>query len=177
MGMSGGWSGCVCVYARARVMGVGERDVCVYLSAMCLCVYGVCGGGGIWRRYPLPSSVLMTAVTAKAAGVKNVWVANPKPDKFALAAAHVAGEHPTPLSLAIPRSFCYLPCACLLARAVYSHLPALAAEIADFSHWGRLRQARTDSSSAAVRTRLGRWRRGWGSCPSATSSWAPATSG
>ena len=42
-------------------------------------------------RYPLPSSVLMTAVTAKVAGVKNVWVANPKPDKFALAAAHVAG--------------------------------------------------------------------------------------
>jgi phosphoribosyl-ATP pyrophosphohydrolase/phosphoribosyl-AMP cyclohydrolase/histidinol dehydrogenase len=42
-------------------------------------------------RYPLPSSVLMTAVTAKVAGVKQVWVANPRPDKFALAAAHIAG--------------------------------------------------------------------------------------
>jgi len=34
----------------------------------------------------------MTAITAKTAGVKTVWVANPKPDKFALAAAHVAGD-------------------------------------------------------------------------------------
>ncbi|PYO74851.1 MAG: hypothetical protein DMD64_02355, partial [Gemmatimonadetes bacterium] len=30
-------------------------------------------------RYPLPSSVLMTAVTAKTAGVSEVWVASPKP--------------------------------------------------------------------------------------------------
>jgi len=28
-------------------------------------------------RYPLPSSVLMTAVTARAAGVKQIWVASP----------------------------------------------------------------------------------------------------
>ena len=42
-------------------------------------------------RYPLPSSVLMTAVTARVAGVREVWVANPRPDKFALAAAHIAG--------------------------------------------------------------------------------------
>src|SRR5439155_168583 len=30
-------------------------------------------------RYPLPSSVLMTAVTARVAGVRDVWVASPKP--------------------------------------------------------------------------------------------------
>jgi phosphoribosyl-ATP pyrophosphohydrolase/phosphoribosyl-AMP cyclohydrolase/histidinol dehydrogenase len=30
-------------------------------------------------RYPLPSSVLMTAVTARVAGVSNVWVASPNP--------------------------------------------------------------------------------------------------
>ena len=30
-------------------------------------------------RYPLPSSVLMTAVTARAAGVGSVWVASPRP--------------------------------------------------------------------------------------------------
>ncbi|EKX46552.1 hypothetical protein GUITHDRAFT_159625 [Guillardia theta CCMP2712] len=42
-------------------------------------------------RYPLPSSVLMTAVTARAAGVKNVWVASPHPDQVTKAAAHVAG--------------------------------------------------------------------------------------
>jgi phosphoribosyl-ATP pyrophosphohydrolase/phosphoribosyl-AMP cyclohydrolase/histidinol dehydrogenase len=42
-------------------------------------------------RYPLPSSVLMTAVTARAAGVKTVVVATPKPLPVTLAAAHVAG--------------------------------------------------------------------------------------
>eukprot|EP01062_Namystynia_karyoxenos_P063116 TRINITY_DN55938_c0_g1_i1.p1 TRINITY_DN55938_c0_g1~~TRINITY_DN55938_c0_g1_i1.p1 ORF type:complete len:425 (+),score=145.90 TRINITY_DN55938_c0_g1_i1:77-1351(+) len=42
-------------------------------------------------RYPLPSSVLMTAITARAAGVKSVWVASPKPSRVTLAAGHVAG--------------------------------------------------------------------------------------
>ena len=42
-------------------------------------------------RYPLPSSVLMTACTARAAGVQTVWVASPHPDKVTMAAAHVAG--------------------------------------------------------------------------------------
>ena len=42
-------------------------------------------------RYPLPSSVLMTAVTARAAGVSEVWVASPRPAEITLAAAAVAG--------------------------------------------------------------------------------------
>ncbi len=42
-------------------------------------------------RYPLPSSVLMTAVTARVAGVKTVVVASPNPVPATLAAAHVAG--------------------------------------------------------------------------------------
>jgi histidinol dehydrogenase len=42
-------------------------------------------------RYPLPSSVLMTAVTARAAGVPRVVVASPKPGDVTLAAAWVAG--------------------------------------------------------------------------------------
>jgi histidinol dehydrogenase len=42
-------------------------------------------------RYPLPSSVLMTAVTARSAGVPTVWVASPRPALATLAAAHVAG--------------------------------------------------------------------------------------
>lgn len=42
-------------------------------------------------RYPLPSSVLMTAVTARAAGVSSVWVASPRPAPITLAAAAVAG--------------------------------------------------------------------------------------
>ena len=42
-------------------------------------------------RFPLPSSVLMTAVTARAAGVPEVWVASPRPAPITLAAAAVAG--------------------------------------------------------------------------------------
>lgn len=42
-------------------------------------------------RFPLPSSVLMTAVTARAAGVEQVWVASPRPAPVTLAAAAVAG--------------------------------------------------------------------------------------
>lgn len=42
-------------------------------------------------RFPLPSSVLMTAVPARAAGVRTVWVASPRPSPVVLAAAAVAG--------------------------------------------------------------------------------------
>merc|ERR1712028_230016 len=42
-------------------------------------------------RYPLPSSVLMTAVTARVAGCKEVYVASPRPLTATLAAAHIAG--------------------------------------------------------------------------------------
>ncbi len=41
-------------------------------------------------RFPLPSSVLMTAVTARAAGVETVWLASPKPSEVTKAAAYVA---------------------------------------------------------------------------------------
>lgn len=37
------------------------------------------------------SAILMTAVTARAAGVREVWAASPRPDPIVLAAAHVAG--------------------------------------------------------------------------------------
>jgi len=42
-------------------------------------------------RFPLPSSVLMTAVPARVAGVPEVWVASPRPAPVTLAAAAVAG--------------------------------------------------------------------------------------
>jgi phosphoribosyl-ATP pyrophosphohydrolase/phosphoribosyl-AMP cyclohydrolase/histidinol dehydrogenase len=41
-------------------------------------------------RYPLPSSVLMTGLTARAAGVPEVWVASPRPAPITLAAAALA---------------------------------------------------------------------------------------
>jgi phosphoribosyl-ATP pyrophosphohydrolase/phosphoribosyl-AMP cyclohydrolase/histidinol dehydrogenase len=42
-------------------------------------------------RYPLPSSVLMTAVTARVAGVSSITVATPHPGPIMLAAAAIAG--------------------------------------------------------------------------------------
>lgn len=42
-------------------------------------------------RFPLPSSVLMTAVTAREAGVKEIWVASPRPGDLACAAAAIGG--------------------------------------------------------------------------------------
>lgn len=42
-------------------------------------------------RHPLPSSVIMTAVTAVAAGVPDVWVASPRPAPATLAAAYLSG--------------------------------------------------------------------------------------
>lgn len=42
-------------------------------------------------RYPLPSSVLMTAVTARAAGCDTVVLASPRPARITMAAAHVCG--------------------------------------------------------------------------------------
>lgn len=42
-------------------------------------------------RYPLPSSVLMTAVTARVAGVGRIWVASPRRDPIMLACAAIAG--------------------------------------------------------------------------------------
>lgn len=41
-------------------------------------------------RFPLPSSVLMTVITARVAGVAEVWLASPDPDDTILAAAAVA---------------------------------------------------------------------------------------
>jgi phosphoribosyl-ATP pyrophosphohydrolase/phosphoribosyl-AMP cyclohydrolase/histidinol dehydrogenase len=42
-------------------------------------------------RFPLPSSAIMTACAAKAAGVKSVWCVGPKPSRATLAAAALCG--------------------------------------------------------------------------------------
>lgn len=41
-------------------------------------------------RYPLPSSVLMTCVTAKSAGVEKVYTCSPRPTQTTLGAAYIA---------------------------------------------------------------------------------------
>lgn len=61
--------------------GVAGQDVSPVEAAGCYAPGG---------RFPLPSSVLMTAVTARAAGVRRVVVASPKPTAVTLAAAWVA---------------------------------------------------------------------------------------
>ena len=42
-------------------------------------------------RHPLPSSVLMTVIPARVAGVEQIWVASPRPKPVTLAAAGIAG--------------------------------------------------------------------------------------
>ena len=42
-------------------------------------------------RYPLPSTLLMTAIPAQTAGVERIVVVSPRPAKETLAAAHLAG--------------------------------------------------------------------------------------
>jgi phosphoribosyl-ATP pyrophosphohydrolase/phosphoribosyl-AMP cyclohydrolase/histidinol dehydrogenase len=64
--------------------GIAEHRIAPMERAGCY------GPGG---RYPLPSSVLMTAVTARVAGVRDLWVASPKPQALTLAAAAVAGAN------------------------------------------------------------------------------------
>lgn len=61
--------------------GMAGQDVAACESAGCYAPGG---------RYPLPSSVLMTAITARVAGVGKVWVASPRPQPITLGAAHVA---------------------------------------------------------------------------------------
>lgn len=84
---------------RIRVFADAQRRTLTDLSVaipggsaghrvMPLAAAGCYAPGG---RHPLPSSVLMTAVTARAAGVTTVVVACPRPEPVVLAAAAAAG--------------------------------------------------------------------------------------
>lgn len=87
------------VAGRIERFAAAQRDCVADLSTE------IDGGRAGWRfrpvrragcyapggRFPLPSSVLMTAVTARIAGVSEVIVASPRPDDVVLAAAAVAG--------------------------------------------------------------------------------------
>src|SRR3989442_9937026 len=72
----------LCPVAVSVPGGVAEHQIAPVERAGCYAPGG---------RYPLPSSVLMTAVTARVAGVRDVWVASPKPQALSLAAAAIAG--------------------------------------------------------------------------------------
>ena len=62
--------------------GIAGHDVAPVDSAACYAPGG---------RFPLPSSVLMTALTARVAGVTNVYVVTPADADIMLGAAYVAG--------------------------------------------------------------------------------------
>src|SRR5882724_11600377 len=72
----------LCPVAVSVPGGVAEHQIAPVERAGCYAPGG---------RYPLPSSVLMTAVTARVAGVRDIWVASPKPQGLTLAAAAIAG--------------------------------------------------------------------------------------
>src|SRR2546428_34554 len=72
----------LCPVAVSVPGGVAEHQIAPVERAGCYAPGG---------RYPLPSSVLMTAVTARVAGVRDIWVASPKPHALSLAAAAIAG--------------------------------------------------------------------------------------
>lgn len=80
-------------FAQAQRDALGDLDVAVDggRAGIDLAPVDVAGCYAPGGRFPLPSSVLMTAVTARVAGVGRVVVASPRPTVETLAAAHVAG--------------------------------------------------------------------------------------
>lgn len=80
-------------FARAQLESAAPVDVAVQGGRagdrlVPVRVAGCYAPGG---RFPLPSSVLMTAVTARVAGVREVWLASPRPSREVMAAGAVAG--------------------------------------------------------------------------------------
>ena len=80
-------------FARAQLESAAPVDVAVEGGRagdrlVPVRVAGCYAPGG---RFPLPSSVLMTAVTARVAGVDEVWLASPNPSREVMAAGAVAG--------------------------------------------------------------------------------------
>ena len=80
-------------FARAQLESATAMDVAVEGGragdlVVPVRVAGCYAPGG---RFPLPSSALMTAVTARVAGVREVWLASPKPSREVMAAGAVAG--------------------------------------------------------------------------------------
>ena len=81
------------VFAEAQRRSITEAQVELSGGAMGQSIAPMAKAGcyAPGGRFPLPSSLLMTAVTARAAGVEEVWVASPRPAPVTLAAAAIAG--------------------------------------------------------------------------------------
>ncbi len=80
-------------FATAQRAALGEVDVPVPggRAGHTWCPVARAGCYAPGGRFPLPSTVLMTAIPARVAGVTWVVVASPRPSVVTLAAAHVAG--------------------------------------------------------------------------------------
>ena len=80
-------------FARAQLESAAGVDVAVEggRAGDRLAPVRVAGCYAPGGRFPLPSSVLMTAVTARVAGVREVWLASPNPSREVMAAGAVAG--------------------------------------------------------------------------------------
>ena len=80
-------------FAGAQLESTGPVTVAVEggLAGDRVVPVGVAGCYAPGGRFPLPSSVLMTAVTARVAGVREVWLASPNPSREVMAAGAVAG--------------------------------------------------------------------------------------
>ena len=74
-----------------KLHAIPPRDFLDYVHDIDLAPVEAAGCYAPGGRYPLPSSVLMTAATARAAGVPQVIVASPRPAPVTLAAAAVSG--------------------------------------------------------------------------------------
>lgn len=83
----------IAAFARAQIACLGTLRVPIPGGYAGHEVFPVAAAGcyAPGGRYPLPSSVLMTALTAKIAGVESVWVASPHPARETLAACALAG--------------------------------------------------------------------------------------
>lgn len=81
------------VFARAQRDAIRPIDVAIHGGRAGHTIEPVAAAGcyAPAGRYPLPSSVLMTAITAREAGCRRVVVASPGAHPVALAAASVAG--------------------------------------------------------------------------------------
>ncbi len=83
----------IAAFARAQLTGLSDLETEVPGGRaghrwLPVSTVGAYAPGG---RNPLPSSVLMTVVPARVAGVDEVWVSSPRPTRVSLGAAWVAG--------------------------------------------------------------------------------------
>lgn len=79
-------------FASSQLASLGDITVEIQggLAGHCIEPVEIAGCYAPGGRFPLPSSVLMTAIPARVAGVKTVYLASPRPNRITMAAAAIA---------------------------------------------------------------------------------------